>query len=186
VAEPHANGCRSRAERGRDRDLATGISRWHPIRGGCHVLVLNPPFPRTSRTLAISWHSGDFVSGQTSVRSCPRQPPFHGQNSSRITPVARFLVSPWRKYPNVSVHAHFRRELPCSNALDCDFAPEWGTSAATTGKSPVMANPCGSQLPAQCGRDYTPHCAQWKSVASGGKTYRCCVKRGCRYAPVIK
>lgn len=61
-----------------------------------------------------------------------------------------------------------------------------GALAATAAKSPQMANPCGPQFVHKCGPNYTPYCAQWKSVVSGGKTHRCCVKRGCRYSPVIK
>ena len=61
-----------------------------------------------------------------------------------------------------------------------------GALAPAIGRSPQMANPCGPAFVHKCGRDYTPYCAQWKSVVSGGKTHRCCVKRGCRYSPVIK
>ena len=61
-----------------------------------------------------------------------------------------------------------------------------GAQAATRSPAPVMANPCGPQIAARCGKNYTPYCAQWKSVVAGGKTRRCCVKTGCRYAPVIR
>ena len=98
-------------------------------------------------------------------------------NSSRFMP-----VSPWRKnqMSSTSVTSCLVGTLLTVTLL------LGGAQAAAKSPAPVMANPCGPQLAARCGKNYTPYCAQWKSVVTGGKTRRCCVKTGCRYAPVIK